>query len=81
MKRRIFCTFPQALIKEPLLFTLGNRFQIVPNIRGASVTEELAILSLELEGDDASVQAAVDYLMEQGVQVEILSEDEEAPMP
>ena len=80
MKKRIFCTFPQALIKEPLLFTLGNRFQIVPNIRGASVTEELAILSLELEGEDASVQAAIDYLKDQGVQVEVLAEDEDPPI-
>jgi ABC-type methionine transport system ATPase subunit len=78
MKRKIFCTFPQALIKEPLLFTLGTRFQVVPNIRGASVTEEMAILSLELEGEAASVQAAVDYLSEAGVKVEEMEEDAEA---
>jgi len=76
MKRKIFCTFPQALIKEPLLFTLGSRFEVVPNIRGASVTEELAILSLELEGEQAAIQAAVEFLAEQGVSVEELNEDE-----
>lgn len=78
MKRKIFCTFPQALIKEPLLFTLGTRFQVVPNIRGASVTEEMAILSLELEGEPASIQAAVDYLSESGVKVEEMEDDAEA---
>ena len=78
MKRKIFCTFPQALIKEPLLFTLGTRFQVVPNIRGASVTEEMAILSLELEGELASVQAAVDYLSDAGVKVEEMEDDPEA---
>lgn len=78
MKRKIFCTFPQALIKEPLLFTLGTRFQVVPNIRGASVTEELAILSLELEGDAGAIQAAVDYLAEAGVKVEEIEDDSEA---
>ncbi|MBT7013175.1 MAG: hypothetical protein HN961_09725, partial [Planctomycetes bacterium] len=46
MRRKLYCTFPQALIKEPLLFTLANTFEVVPNIRGATVTEEIAILSL-----------------------------------
>lgn len=77
MKRKLFCTIPQNLIKQPLLFTLVNRFQVVPNIRGASVTETIAILSLELEGDDAQVEEAVRYLKEEGVQVEDLEEGEE----
>jgi|FLOH01.1.fsa_nt_gi L-aspartate semialdehyde sulfurtransferase ferredoxin len=77
MKRKLFCTIPQKLIKQPLLFTLVNRFKVVPNIRGASVTETIAILSLELEGDDANVEEAISYLKEEGVQVEILKEGEE----
>ena len=47
-------------------------------IRGASVTEEMAILSLELEGEAASIQAAVDYLAEAGVKVEEMEDDPEA---
>ena len=76
MKRKLFCTIPQKLIKQPLLFTLVNRFQVVPNIRGASVTETIAILSLELEGEDAKVEEAVAYLKEEGVQVETLEDGE-----
>ncbi len=74
MKRQIFCTFPQDLIKEPLLFTLGNQFQVVPNIRGASVTDEVAILSLELEGDTQGVESAIAYLKEMGVTVEVIDD-------
>lgn len=77
MKRKLFCTIPQKLIQQPLLFTLVNRFKVVPNIRGASVTETIAILSLELEGDDANVEEAVAYLKEEGVQVEILEDGHE----
>ena len=78
MKRKLFCTIPQRLIKHPLLFTLVNRFQVVPNIRGASVTETIAILSLELEGDQANVEQAVQYLIEEGVQVEELDDQKDA---
>ena len=70
IKRQIFCTFPQDLIKEPLLFTLGTQFQVIPNIRGASVTDEVAILSLELEGNPQGVELAITYLKEMGVKVE-----------
>ncbi|MGB0685933.1 MAG: NIL domain-containing protein [Planctomycetota bacterium] len=80
MKRKLFCTIPQKLIKQPLLFTLVNRFQVVPNIRGASVTETIAILSLELEGEDAQVEEAVRYLRDEGIQVEDLEDGEERPL-
>ena len=80
MKRKLFCTIPQKLIKQPLLFTLVNRFKVVPNIRGASVTATIAILSLELEGEDANVEEAVMYLVDEGVQVEHLDEGEERPV-
>ncbi len=70
MKRTIFCTVPQQLIHEPLLFHLGTQFHVVPNLRGASVTDEIAILSLELDGEEENVAAAVRFLVEKGVQVE-----------
>ncbi|RMH03992.1 MAG: hypothetical protein D6702_04360 [Planctomycetota bacterium] len=79
MKRRIYCTIPPALIKEPLLYTLGDRYGVVPNIRGASVTEEIAVLTLELEGEEESVAQAIAFLTERGVQIEDLPEGQSAP--
>ncbi len=73
IKRRVYCTVPQAIIQEPLLFTIGTRFSVIPNLRGASVTEEIAVLTLELEGDEDSVQLAIDYLIEAGVTIEELN--------
>ncbi len=77
MKRKIFCTIPQDQIKEPLTFTLGKKFQVEYNIRGASVTEEIALLSLELEGPEDAVRDAIQFLKDRGVQVEDLTEPEE----
>ena len=75
MKRRLYCTVPQKLIREPLLFNLANQFDIIPNLRGASVTEEIAVLTLELEGEEAAMENAVQYLVDAGVQIEDLQED------
>jgi len=74
MKRKIFCTIPQDLIKDPILYALGTKFNVVPNIRGASVTDEIALLALELEGAEADVAAAIEYLKERQVKIEDLPE-------
>lgn len=72
VKRKVFLTFPQKLIKEPIIYDLGKHFPVVTNIRGASVTDEIALVALLLEGEAADVDRAVRYLTERGVKVESL---------
>ena len=67
--RLIHCTFQRDLIREPLLYNLGRDFKVVPNIRGATISEELGKVYLELEGPDTEIDRAVEYLKERGVQV------------
>ncbi|TET64667.1 ferredoxin, partial [Candidatus Aerophobetes bacterium] len=38
-KKRVTLTFPQELIKEPVIFRMAKQFDLVPNIRRAKVTE------------------------------------------
>ncbi|MEW6071311.1 MAG: NIL domain-containing protein [Planctomycetota bacterium] len=75
--RKYFCTFPQVLIKEPIItYTLGKEFGVIPNIRAASITDQMAMVAVEIEGDLAKIEAAVVYLRERGVTVEEIKEDE-----
>jgi ABC-type methionine transport system ATPase subunit len=70
MKKKFMCTFPPDLIQEPILYNVGKNFSVVPNIRAASVTDEIAILGLELEGEEGEIERATSYLREKGVKVE-----------
>ncbi|MFT5285438.1 MAG: ABC-type methionine transport system ATPase subunit [Planctomycetota bacterium] len=75
---KYFCTFPQDLIKEPIVsHTLHAKFGVVPNIRAASITEQMALLAVEIEGEDAAILKAVEYMRERGVTVEEISEGEQ----
>jgi ABC-type methionine transport system ATPase subunit len=74
MTTKVFLTFPQKLIKEPILYDLVKRFPIKTNIRGASVTDVIALVALQMEGDEKDIDAAIRHLVELGVQVERLSE-------
>ncbi len=75
--RKYFCTFPQHLIKEPIIsHTLHAEFNVIPNIRAASITEQMAMVAVEIEGDVQRIDEAVIYLRERGVTVEEIKEDD-----
>ena len=79
--RKYFCTFPQHLISEPIIsHTLGARFGVIPNIRAASITDTLALVAVEIEGEDGAIEQSVVYLRERGVKVEEMRDGEDAPM-
>lgn len=79
-RKKYFCTFPQALISEPIIsHTLGEKFPVIPNIRAASISDTMALVAVEIEGEDDAIRASVDYLRERGVKVEEMNETEELP--
>jgi len=69
-QRRLWLMFPPKLIKEPLIWKLGQKFKVVTNIRQASVTDEIGIVCLELDGKRDEVKAAIAWLEKLGVNVE-----------
>ena len=74
MTTKVFLTFPQKLIKEPILYDLVKRFPVKTNIRGASVTDVIALVALQIDGKENDIDAAIQHLTEMGVQVERLAD-------
>jgi len=75
MKTRVKLTFPQDLIREPVLFTMAKKFDIVPNIRRSRVTETVGEIVLELEGTEENIKNGIEYLKQQGVAIELVEGD------
>jgi ABC-type methionine transport system ATPase subunit len=73
--RIVKLVFPGELIKEPVTFNMAIKYQIVPNIRRARVTETVGELVLELKGDAASIEQGISYLKEKGVKVDPIEGD------
>jgi ABC-type methionine transport system ATPase subunit len=69
-QRRLWLMFPPRLIKEPLIWKLGQKFKVITNIRQASVTDEVGIVCLELDGKREEVKAAIAWMEKLGVNVE-----------
>jgi ABC-type methionine transport system ATPase subunit len=75
MKRRVKLTFPQNLIKEPVLFRMAKKYEVMPNIRRARVTDTVGEMVLELEGTEENLEKGIKSLEDQGVVVELVEGD------
>jgi ABC-type methionine transport system ATPase subunit len=75
MKKRVRLTFPQKLIKKPVIFRMAKKYDVMPNIRRAKVTETVGEMILELEGKEENLEKGIKSLKDQGVQVELVEGD------
>lgn len=75
MKKRVKLTFPQHLIKEPVIFTMAKKYDIMPNIRRAKVTETVGEMVLELDGTEENLRKGIESLKQQGIVVELVEGD------
>ena len=69
-RERYYLSYPRVLIKEPILYQLVKKFDLVFNIRGASVSEDMGLVAVEFEGTQEQIERALAWLRQTGVIVE-----------
>lgn len=74
-KRRVIFTFPPGTSSEPIIYNLGQQFNIVTNIRQAELTEDRGWIVLELDGEDKDIEAGITWAISKGVLVDPVSID------
>jgi ABC-type methionine transport system ATPase subunit len=67
---RVRLSFARELVTEPVIHEVGQRFEVVTNIRRADVTHDGGWVVLELSGEDGELDRAVDFLTSRGVRVD-----------
>jgi len=73
--KRVKFTFPQELIKEPVIYKLGVDFGIVTNIRRADIRDDMGWVVLELEGESGVVDDGLKWVISTGVRVDPIAGD------
>ena len=68
--QRFWLTFSEETNRKPLICEMARKFDIVFNIRNASVTPTIGIIALELEGERKVLKETVAWFESHGVQVE-----------
>ena len=74
VKRRVMLTFPQELLKEPIIYNLGQQFNMVTNIHLADITADRGWLMVELEGEEKQIEDGLAWVMTKGVRVDPVAE-------
>lgn len=69
-KKMVHLVFPQKLIKQPVIYTTAKKYNVIPNIRRAKVTETVGEVTLELSGTKENLEKARKYLEKVGIKVE-----------
>lgn len=62
--------YPPKQITSPVIWELAQKFPVITNVRQASVTDEIGIVSLELQGARPDIKAAIQWLEKLGIKVE-----------
>ena len=75
MKHRVYLTFSEQTVRDPLIWKLSREFDVVTNIRTAEVREHMGLVGLEIEGKTELVEAAIKWLEDQGVHVEPIEQN------
>jgi hypothetical protein len=68
--KRVRFTFPEELIKEPLIYNLGKQFEVITNVRMADVDEKTGWVVLELEGEPGEIDRSIEWARAKGVRVD-----------
>ncbi len=67
---RLWLMYPAKMITRPIIWEIGKKFPVITNVRQVSVTDEIGIVSLELEGKRPDIKAAIKWLEKLGIKVE-----------
>jgi hypothetical protein len=69
-KRRVMLTYHPEISSEPIIYTLGQQFNLATNIHRADATESKGWIELELEGAEKDIEAGIAWAISKGVRVD-----------
>ena len=65
-------TFRGDTLNDPIIYRLGQEYKVVTNIRRADVAEDSGWVELDLDGEPAEVDRALEYCRSRGIGVQRL---------
>jgi len=74
-KRRVMLTFTPETSSEPIIYNIGQQFNVITNIHQANATEDRGWIELELDGEDEDIEAGIAWAISKGVRVDPISDE------
>ena len=74
-QRRVRLTFPDSLIREPIIYQMGHEFDVVTNIRMADIGSAVGWVLIELHGEDSEIDRSLEWAESKGLRVDPVAGD------
>jgi ABC-type methionine transport system ATPase subunit len=75
MKKRLYLIYPGNLVNKPIIWEFIKSFDVVVNIKSASMKGEVGLVTLELEGDKDEMERGIKWFESKGIKVERIEQD------
>lgn len=75
VKRRLMFTYTAELIREPIIYNLGEQFDVITNIHSANIAEDRGWVILDLEGEAEDIEEGIAWATSRGMRVEPAGDD------
>ena len=73
-RRRVTLTFNEESVAQPIIYNLGQQFNVATNIRRANIVEDGGWIEVELEGKDKDIGEGIAWAISKGVRVDETAE-------
>ncbi len=74
-KRRVILSFAPETSSEPIIYTIGQQFNVITNIGRANATEDRGWIELELDGEEKDIEDGIAWAISKGVRVDPVSDE------
>lgn len=68
--KRVHLTFNKEHVREPILWQIGQKHNIVMNIRRADIQQDMGWVELEMSGESDSLEKGLKAFTDLGVRVD-----------
>lgn len=75
IKKKFYLVYPSELINAPVLWEFIKRFDIVVNIKSASMKGEVGLVAVEMEGEEEQIEEGEKWFTQKGIKVNRIEQD------
>jgi len=74
-KRRVMLIFTPETSPEPIIYNIGQQFNVITNIHRANATEDRGWVEVELDGEEKDIEDGIAWAISRGVRVDPVSDE------
>ncbi len=73
LSKKLLLTVHGGDVHEPIIYTIGKKFDVIPNVEGASIANGIGIIAMAISGEEEEIERVLAFLDKKEIRVEHLN--------